>query len=330
MLKRNPLSLLLRAGLRLAAPAAFIYSVILSQPADAQQKYPSRNVEVIVAFTAGGGVDAIGRAIAASLAEQLGQNVVVVNREGAAGTIGFGQLAQAAPDGHVLGFGPTTPIANAPHLIKGIRYNPDSFEYICQVFENIFTIAVGPNSKFKTAQELFAAAREKQLVFGHAGLGSLPHLSVENLAEALKLKVQHLPYRGDGAMLPVLIKGDMDFAAPAISSIRGNPNIRPLVVFADKRHPAYPDVPTAKELGVAAPVPPGHNGLYAPKGLPPAVKEALDRACANAVKSESVLKVVGNLGQSIAYLDGEKFQAQTLADYKFKGELIKRLGLATP
>ena len=101
-------------------------------------------------------------------------------------------------------------------------------------------------------------------------------------------------------------------------------------MFADKRHPAYPDVPTAKELGVAAPVPPGHNGLYAPKGLPPAVKEALDRACANAVKSESVLKVVGNLGQSIAYLDGGKFQSQTLADYKFKGELIKRLGLAKP
>jgi tripartite-type tricarboxylate transporter receptor subunit TctC len=167
-------------------------------------------------------------------------------------------------------------------------------------------------------------------VFGHAGLGSLPHLSVENLAEALKLKVQHLPYRGDGAMLPVLIKGDMDFAAPAISSISGNPGIRPLVVFADKRHPAYPDVPTAKELGVAAPVPPGHNGLYAPKGLPPAVKEALDRACAKAVKSESVLKVVGNLGQSIAYLDSPQFQSQTLADYKFKGELIKRLGLGAP
>lgn len=330
MLQRNPLSLVLRAGLRLAVPAAFIHCVVLSQPAAAQQKYPSRNVEVIVAFTAGGGVDAIGRAIAASLAEQFGQNVVVVNREGAAGTIGFGQLAQAAPDGHVLGFGPTTPIANAPHLIKGIRYNPDSFEYICQVFENVFTIAVGPNSKFKTAQDLFAAAREKQLVFGHAGLGSLPHLSVENLAEALKLKVQHLPYRGDGAMLPVLIKGDMDFAAPAISSISGNPGIRPLVVFADKRHPAYPEVPTAKELGVAAPVPPGHNGLYAPKGLPPTVKEALDRACAKAVKSESVLKVVGNLGQTIAYLDSPQFQSQTLADYKFKGELIKRLGLGAP
>src|SRR5205085_10022203 len=97
---------------------------------------------------------------------------------------------------------------------------------------------------------LFAAAGDKGLNFGHAGLGSIPHLSVENLADALKVKVQHLPFRGDGAMLPVLLKGDLDFAAPAISSIRGNDQIRPLVVFSERRHPAYPDVPTAGELGV--------------------------------------------------------------------------------
>ena len=118
-------------------------------------------------------------------------------------------------------------------------------------------------------------------------------------------------------------------ARPAISSIRGNDTIRPLVVFADKRHPAYPDVPTAKELGVATSVPPGHNGMFAPKGLPAEVKSALERACANAVKSEAVLRVIGNTGQTIAYLDSAQFEAQTRADYKFKGELIKRLGLAT-
>ena len=109
------------------------------------------------------------------------------------------------------------------------------------------------------------------------GLGSIPHLSVENFADALKIKVQHLPFRGDAPMLPVLIKGDIDFGAPAISSIRGNDQIRPLVMFSDKRHPAYPDVPTAKELGVTTSVPPGHNGLYAPKGLPAEVKAALER-----------------------------------------------------
>jgi len=112
-----------------------------------------------------------------------------------------------------------------------------------------------------------------------------------------------------------------------VSSIRGNDQIRPLVVFADKRIAAYPDVPTAKELGVATSVPPGQNGLFAPKGLPPAVKAALEKGCATAVKSDVVLKTIGNTGQAIAHLNSAEFHAQTAADYKFKGALIKRLGL---
>jgi tripartite-type tricarboxylate transporter receptor subunit TctC len=293
----------------------------------AAQKYPSRNIEVIIPFAAGGGVDLIGRSVAASLAEQFGQSVIVQNRDGAGGTIGFGALAAAAPDGYTIGFGPSTPIANAPYLVKGVRYNPESFDYICQVFENPFSIAVGPNSPYKTAQDLLAAAKDKSLNFGHAGLGSIPHLSVENFADATKIKVQHLPFRGDAAMLPVLMKGDLDFGAPALSSIRGNDQIRPLVVFTDKRVAAYPDVPTARELGVKTAVPPGQNGLYAPKGLPAEVKAALEKACATAVKSEGVLKVAGNTGTPIVYLEGKQFHDQTVADYKFKGELIKRLGL---
>ncbi len=291
------------------------------------QKYPSRTIEVIIPFAAGGGVDLIGRSVAASIAEQLGQPAVVQNRDGAGGTIGFGALASASPDGYTIGFGPSTPIANAPYLVKNVRYNPESFDYICQVFENVFSIAVSADSPYKTAKDLMVAAKDKSLNFGHAGLGSIPHLSVENFAEATKMKVQHLPFRGDAAMMPVLMKGDLDFGAPALSSIRGNDKIRPLVVFADKRNPSHPDVPTARELGLTTSVPPGQNGLYAPKGLPAEVRAALERACVTAVKSEGVLKVAGNTGTSIAYLDGKQFHDQTVADYKFKGELIKRLGL---
>jgi len=307
----------------LSAAAALL---VMAGSASAQ-KYPSRTIEVIIPFAAGGGVDLIGRSVATSLAEQFGQSVVVQNRDGAGGTIGFGALASASPDGYTLGFGPSTPIANAPYLVKGVRYNPESFEYICQVFENPFSIAVGPNSPYKTIQDLLAAAKDKALNFGHAGLGSIPHLSVENFAHAMNAKVQHLPFRGDAAMLPVLMKGDLDFGAPALSSIRGNDKIRPLVVFSEKRSPNYPDVPTAREVGLTTAVPPGQNGLYAPKGLPAEVKEALEKACANAVKSDGVLKVVGNTGSSVSYMDGKQFHDQTVADYKFKGELIKRLGL---
>jgi tripartite-type tricarboxylate transporter receptor subunit TctC len=292
------------------------------------QKWPSRTVEMIIPFPAGGGVDVIGRSLATAFSEQFGQQFVVANRDGAAGTIGFNVLASASPDGYTVGFGPTTPVANAPYLVKGVRYQVDSFDYLCQIFENVFAVVVPPDSKFKSAQELFAAASANpgKLSYGHAGNGTIPHLSVENLADALKLKFQAVPFRGDSPILPVLLKGDIDFSASAVSTIRGQ-NFRPLLIFAGQRHPAFPDIPTERELGVTTSVPPGHNGLYGPKGLPAEIRTSLERACADVIARDVVRRAIENTGQTIRYLTGAQFQAQTEADYKFKGELIRRLGL---
>jgi tripartite-type tricarboxylate transporter receptor subunit TctC len=313
---------------RILYAAALSFTIFTTASA---QKFPSRNIEVIIPFTPGSGVDLIGRATATAFSELLGRTTVVINRDGASGTLGFSVVAAATADGHTLAFGPTTPIANAPYLVKGVRYNVESFDYICQIFENIFSFSVGPQSKISTAQELFALAREKPgtLTYGHAGLGSIPYLSAENLIDALRLKLQQVPFRGDGAVVPALLSGQVDVGSVGISSIRGNDRIRPLLVFADERHPAYPNVPTAKELGVTTSVPPGHNGVYAPKGVPRDVKATLERACADALKHEAVLRAITNTGMSIKHLDGAQFHAQTTADYKFKGELIQRLGLKT-
>ena len=292
------------------------------------QTWPSRPIEMIIPFPAGGSVDVIGRSVATALSEQLGQQVVVNNRDGASGTIGFNALASASPDGYTIGASPTTPITNAPYLMKGVRYGVESFEYICHVFENAFTITVAPGSQFKSAEQLFAAARDNpgKLTYGHSGAGTIPHLSVENLADALKLKFQPVPFRGESAILPVLLKGDVDFAAMAVATIRGQ-SFRPLLVFSDGRHPGLPDVPTARELGVATSVPPGFNGVFAPKGLAGEIRVALERACADAVKRAVVLRATENTGQTIHYLTGADFRTRTAADYKFKGELIRRLGL---
>ena len=140
--------------------AAAVFLVVAAGSGAAQTSWPARQIEMIIPFPAGSGVDVIGRSVAAALSEQLGQQVVVNNRDGASGTIGFNVLAAAAPDGNTIAFGPTTPIANAPYLVKGVRYQADSFDYICQIFENVFTLAVAPQSQFKSAQELIAAARE--------------------------------------------------------------------------------------------------------------------------------------------------------------------------
>jgi tripartite-type tricarboxylate transporter receptor subunit TctC len=292
------------------------------------QPWPARGIEMIVSWPAGGGVDVMARTIANAMSAELGQNIVVANRDGAAGTIGFNVLAGATPDGYTVGGGPTTPITNAPFLVKGARYDVDGFEYICQYWENVFGIAVPKASPFKTAQELFAAAKASpgKLSFGHAGNGSIPHLAQENLAEALGLKFQAVPFRGDAPMLPVLLKGELDFAPTSLASIRGL-DLRVLAIYADKRRSDYPDVPTAKELGVPHSVPPGHNGVFTPKGTSAEIRAKLESACEKAVAKPQVRQAADNAGGGVTYLSGPQFRAQTVSDYAFKRELIRRLGL---
>jgi tripartite-type tricarboxylate transporter receptor subunit TctC len=307
---------------------ALVIAVPLSAFDARAQSWPARQIEMIIPYPAGGGVDIIGRSVAAAMSDHLGQSVVVVNRDGAGGTLGFNALATAAPDGYTLGAGPTTPISSSPFLVKGVRYGVESFEYICQVFENVFSIAVGPDSKFTSARDLLAAAAANpgRLGYGHAGFGSIPHLSVESLADALKLKFQGVPFRGDTPMLQVLLKGDLDFGVAGLSSLRGQ-NFRVLAIFADERRPKLPQVPIAKELGVTNSVPPGFNGVYAPKGLSADVREALESSCAKAVESDAVRRTITDSGQSVGYLTGAQFHARAAADYAFKGELLRRLGL---
>src|SRR3954468_14981297 len=138
--RRRLLASFVIAGTGLAAGAAGAQGTAAST----SSAWPARPVQVIVAFPAGGSVDVMARNLVAAISAALGQQFVVVNRDGAAGSIGFGQLAAARPDGYTLGAGPTTPIATAPYLIKNLKYGVDSFEYICQSFENVFTISVPP------------------------------------------------------------------------------------------------------------------------------------------------------------------------------------------
>jgi tripartite-type tricarboxylate transporter receptor subunit TctC len=296
-------------------------------PALAQDKYPTRPVQVIVAYPPGGGVDVMARNLINAMTPLIGQQFVVVNRDGASGAIGFGLLANAQADGYTLGAGPTTPMSIAPHLMKNLKYDVNSFEYICQSFENVFTITVPPDSPLKTINDLIATAKENpgKLTWGHSGVGTVPQLSVSNFAFRSKLNLTQVPYRGDAPMLLDLISARLSFGAPAIATIAGR-NLRVLAVFADSRHFAFPDAPTFKELGLPS-MPPGLNGLFAPKGTPKPVLAQLERACEQAVRSESFKTAAQRLNAQIVYLNGAAFRARAADDYRYKGELIRALDI---
>ena len=300
---------------------------LLAGEAGAQTAYPLKPVQVIVGFSAGGSVDVMARTLVNVISAQLGQPFVIVNRDGASGSIGFGQLANAQPDGYTLGAGPTTPISIAPHLMKNIKFGVDSFEYICQSFENVFTVAVPLDSPFKSMTEVIAAARASpgKLSFGHSGVGTVPHLSVANLVYRTGIDVPAIPYRGEASMFADLMAGRIPVGSPSVALAVGQ-KVRVLAVFADSRHPAFPEAPTFSELGMPS-MPPGFNGLFAPKGTPREVRAVLERACEQAVQTESFRSTAQRLSQRIAYLNGAAFAERAATDYRYKGEVIKALDI---
>ena len=293
----------------------------------AQGAYPARPVTVIVPFQAGQGVDVMARALATELSKVTGQPFPVINREGAAATIGFAALANAAPDGYTVAISPNTPLTVAPHLLKSVPYTYDAIIPVCQSFENVMAIFVGPNSPYKTMAELVAAgqAQPGKFNWGTTGVGSVPHLSASALLQTAKVSATHIPFRGEPQLLPQLIAGEVTFAAASISGLAGR-GVRALAVFSDQRHSAFPDVPTMVELGFPAGVP-GLNGVYAPRGTPEPVLAALEKACADATASEGFRSAAAKLHQRVSFMGRRDFDRRLRADNEEKAQLVRVLNL---
>jgi len=289
----------------------------------AQDRYPSQPVQVISVFGAGGGTDIIARAYATEMARLLGQPFVVVNRDGAAGSIGFAALAAARPDGYTISFAPNTPLVNSPHVIKSLSYGFDSIVPVCGVFDNVFSMAVAPSSPYKTLKDLFDDARAKpgKIAYGNAGLGSLPHLSMAALTRAAGVSMNPIAFRGDTGVLPQLMSGELPVGVVAVSSILGR-DLRVLAVFSERRQRAYPDSPSVTELGFPK-MPQALNGVFVPRGVPKAVLETLERTCEQVARTPSFIAVVEKLNQVVEYQDSAEFARLLKADYEFRGRLLK-------
>lgn len=315
-----------RSSMHLRIGGAIAALAVLAADASGEEAYPSRPVQVIVPFSAGGNSDLMARPFLDALGKSLAGTFVVVNREGAGGTIGFGGLATAKPDGHTLGFGPTSPMTNAPHMMKKLAFGFDDFEYVCHVFENVLSVAVAPTSKITSLNNLVELARKApgKLTYGTAGVASLPHLTGEGFAQRAGIQVTHVPFRGDGQVIPQVLGGQVDFSISGVGS--ATENLRALAVFSDTRNAAVPDVPTAVELGLPS-MPPGYQGLFAPKGTPSGILTTLQKGCRAVVESEDFRSYARRAHQTLRYLDGAAFTQRAREDYDFKGKLIRNLNL---
>jgi len=309
-----------------AALAALATSAVLAQP------YPVKPVRLVVPFPPGGPADSVARILAQKLTDVLGQ-VVVDNRAGATGTIGAGIVAKAAPDGYTLLLGTSNELAMSPGLYDKLPYDPTKdFMPVSNViiFPNI--LVVNPHLPSKTVAELVALARAKpgQLSFATSGIGSTNHLTGVVFHTLEKVRVNYVPYKGAGPAVTDLLGGHVDtmFATmPSVVPFVKSGKLRALVITDDKRWVALPEVPSAKEAGVASLMVITWNGVLAPAGLPEAILARLNTDIVAVANSQDMKDRMRVQAAEIATTSPDEFAAMLRNDFAKWSKVIKQAGM---
>ncbi len=285
------------------------------------QAWPAKPVLLVVPFPPGGSTDVIARNVAPQLQERLGGNFIVDNRAGATGTVGAGYVKRAAPDGYTILVSSLGPFVIAPHLIKGVAYDPlKDFDYITVAVQAPNVLAVPANSRFKSLAEVVAyhKANPGKMTFASAGNGSSDHLTAELFWQQTGTSGSHIPYKGGAPAMSDLLGGQVDASFmninTAMSNLRAG-RLRALAITSAKRSPLLPDVPTMEEAGVKGVVVYSWQGFAAPHGLPADIKGRLHAALVAALNDPHVKPQLLELGFEIVANTPEQFTAFQAAEF---------------
>jgi tripartite-type tricarboxylate transporter receptor subunit TctC len=299
-------------------------------PAAAQ--YPNeRPLTILSGYPAGGQVDVVARVLAEGMKAKFPKGAVVVNRAGAGGAVATQEVASGKPDGYTIVLTPLSNLVIQPQILDLRFKTPDEYEPVVNVVSYYPLLVVKPDAPWKNIQELVAEAKANpgKIRFGSPGEGTSSHLNVEEFMHLTGTKLTHVPYRGWGESSPALLGGHIEAlvaqpgeAKPMVEGKR----MRALVVFQNTRHPAFPDAPTAKELGwnVA-------NGVWfllmAPKGTPAPVVKYIHDAAKAAMEEPSFKAAMELRAADVDYRPGDQLRAELWREYKLHTEILKRIGM---
>jgi tripartite-type tricarboxylate transporter receptor subunit TctC len=313
--------------------AALVAALLSAAGSAAAQVYPTRPVTVVVPFAAGGGNDILARLLAQHMGQALGQQFVIENRAGAAGTIGARAVAKAPPDGHTLMVGHSGVFAIAPALYADPGYDPRrDFAPIGLIASYQQILVAHPSLPTRSIADLIALARKQpgKITYATAGIGSGSHVSTELLAMMADIKLTHVPYRGTGAMQGDLVGGHVDMAISTFPSVFGQIRsglLRTIAVTGEARSSIFPDVPTIAESGVPGYAAVIHYGMVAPAGISRAIADRLNAELRRALGSEDVRARIAEEGGEALPGTADQ-QAKDLAEEEAKwGALVRKLGI---
>jgi tripartite-type tricarboxylate transporter receptor subunit TctC len=296
------------------------------------QDYPAKPVRVIVVFPPGGSNDVVARIVFKKVDQIAGQQFVIDNRGGAAGTIGATMVAQSPPDGYTVMVQSTTHVANA-YTYKGkLEYDTmKDFIGVTPMAKQVGMLVVHPSMPVKSVRQLINLAKKRpgEILYGSAGVGSYVHLNMAMFLSMTGTKMTHVAYRGGGPLSIALMSGEVQTTISTIGSVHRYVKagrMRGLGVTSAKRVAEFPNVPTIAETV------PGFEftawvGSFVPAGTPQPVVHKLNALLKQALADPEVKKLLVNATLDPMYMTPEQFAQRLHSDYERYGKLMKQIGV---
>jgi tripartite-type tricarboxylate transporter receptor subunit TctC len=308
----------------------FLLLALLAFTAHAQEPpFPQRGpLEITVLFPAGSSADITARMLAEGMTRHLGQRVLVVNRPGAGGAIGYKYVAAQKPDGYSMVWNSNS-ISTTFHSGQ-LNFDYQAFDAVARVLAESVVVAVRSDAPWRTLTDLVAdaKAKPKEISVGHSGIGSHTHISLAALVRAAGVEVNEVPFAA-AQVVPSLVGGHVNAVVQfpgALAAPMKQGQLRLLVALTQSRDPAWPEVPTARELGFEVALD-AWRGIAVPRGTPRQVITALESAIRRTVESSEFLRGSENLGVRPAFLPAEEFSALVAKEDAELSRLMQTIGL---
>ena len=306
-------------GKAVFAAAGFFLLASLPGIAAAASDWPSRPITVVVPVPPGGSTDMGARLLTSYLEKELKQPIAVVNKAGAAGTVGGYAVASAKPDGYTLGYLAGSGAVPEPYTyFYSAPYSSADLKPICRVHVPILTVAVNGDAPWNTLQEFVEYAKQNPgLKYGHLGKSTTQYVVMVTLIKGANLKMVDVPYDGDATMIPAILGGHIPVGTPVlyvIKSLMDAKKIKVLAIALDKRAPSAPNIPTLSELGYKMAFG-AFLGLYGPKNLPDDIARKIDNAVRKIVQDKEFQEKNNAMDMPLVYEGGADIQ-KFIAQYK--------------
>lgn len=305
------------------------------EPARSQatDSYPARPITLVVPFPAGGTLDIVGRIAATEMSKTLGQQIVVENRAGAGGNLGSRQVARSAPDGYTLLLSYVGITAINPIMYSNMGYDPDTnLAPVGSITTAASVLVLHPSFPAQNLREFLAYAKANpgKVDYASSGVGTGVHVGTELLADAAKIEIKHIPYKGTAPAVADLLGGHVKVMLvpipPVIGAIKSG-QLRAIGVTSSTRSKLLANVPTISEVGVPGFDADTRYGLMVPAGTPAAIVGRLNAALRIALSDEAVRKKMSDDGLEPQPDTPQQYRTAIVEEQKIWGSIVKKLGL---